>query len=120
MSDESAPAPQPAPLPAATAQPAPLPAFNTMAIVALVSLFVFSPLAIVFGFIARGQIKTSGERGQGLATASIVLGIISVVLGILLALAVIITIPMMKNSIEKAGHDGAIQQLQSQGVDSPN
>jgi hypothetical protein len=47
-----------------------------MAILALVFAFVFSPLAIVFGHMAKKQIRESGEDGDGLATAGLVLGYI--------------------------------------------
>ncbi|MDT7614772.1 MAG: hypothetical protein QOF00_2219, partial [Pseudonocardiales bacterium] len=33
-----------------------------------------APLGIVFGFIARGQIKRTGESGDGLALAGIIIG----------------------------------------------
>lgn len=59
----------------------PLPATNGMAIAALVTsltgLFVcFLPsiLGLVFGLVALGQIKTSGEQGRGMAIAGIVIG----------------------------------------------
>lgn len=60
------------------AQPYPQPsaATNTMAILALVFAFVFAPLAIVFGHMAKKQIKQTGEGGEGLATAGLVLGYI--------------------------------------------
>lgn len=63
---------------------------NTMAILALIFAFVFSPLGIVFGLIGRKQIKRTGEGGRGLATAGLVLGIVFVVVG--LATAVLVTI----------------------------
>jgi hypothetical protein len=48
--------------------------------------FVFGPLAtvpaIVFGHMARGQIKRTGEQGAGLALAGLVLGWGAVILGI--------------------------------------
>lgn len=47
---------------------------NTMAIVALVCAFVFAPLAIVFGHMAKKQIAQTGEEGSGLATAGLVIG----------------------------------------------
>lgn len=50
------------------------PPTNTMAILSLVFAFVFSPLAIVFGHMAKKQIKERGEGGDGLATAGLVLG----------------------------------------------
>jgi len=49
---------------------------NTMAILALVFAFVFAPLAIVFGHMAKKQIKETGEQGEGLATAGLVMGYI--------------------------------------------
>lgn len=52
------------------------PPTNTMAILSLVFAFVFSPLAIVFGHMAKKQIKERGEGGDGLATAGLVLGYI--------------------------------------------
>ncbi|MCP2325583.1 hypothetical protein HDA40_004090 [Hamadaea flava] len=69
-----------------SAQPyaAPPAATNTMAILSLVFAFVFAPLAIVFGHMAKKQIKQSGEGGDGLATAGLVMGYIFTGLGVLL------------------------------------
>jgi uncharacterized membrane protein len=39
-----------------------------------------SILAIIFGFIASNQIKERGEKGSGMATAGIILGVIGVIL----------------------------------------
>jgi len=47
---------------------------NTMAILALVFAFVFSPAAIVLGHIARKQIQQTGEEGDGLALAGLIIG----------------------------------------------
>jgi hypothetical protein len=44
--------------------------------------WIGSVLALVFGYIARSQIRQSGEGGSGLAVAGIVLGWVG--LGILL------------------------------------
>jgi len=57
---------------------------NTMAILALVFAFVVAPLGAVFGFVARSQIKRTGEAGSGLALAGIVIGLVSVVFYVLL------------------------------------
>ena len=46
---------------------------NTMAILALVFAFVFWPLGIVFGHLARRQIRQTGEGGAGLASAGLIL-----------------------------------------------
>jgi hypothetical protein len=54
-----------------------------MAILSLVFAFVFWPLGIVFGHMARRQIRRTGEGGAGLATAGLVLGYIFGVLTLL-------------------------------------
>jgi hypothetical protein len=67
-------------------QPAYIPmaaATNTLAILALVFAFVFSPAAIVMGHIAKKQIRQTGEQGDGLATAGLVLGYVFTGLGLL-------------------------------------
>jgi hypothetical protein len=53
---------------------APPPGTNTMAILALIFAFIVAPLGVVFGFIGRGQIKRTGENGDGLALAGIIIG----------------------------------------------
>jgi hypothetical protein len=67
------PAPAPAPV---YAYPAVGPSgqTNTMAILSLVFAFVFCPLGIVFGHMAKKQIRERGEQGEGLATAGMILG----------------------------------------------
>ena len=54
--------------------------------------FVFGPLAtipaIVFGHMARGQIKRTGEQGAGLALAGLILGWATVILAIVLIVVV--------------------------------
>ncbi|RZU72886.1 uncharacterized protein DUF4190 [Micromonospora kangleipakensis] len=56
---------------------------NVMAILSLVFAFVFSPVGIVLGHIAKKQIHRTGEQGSGLATAGLVLSYIFTILGIL-------------------------------------
>ena len=55
--------------------------------------FMFGPLAtipaIVFGHLARGQIKRTGEQGAGLALAGLILGWAAVILGIVLVLGLV-------------------------------
>lgn len=51
-----------------------VPPTNGMAIAALILVFVFFPVGIVLGHVARGQIKRSGEDGKGLATAALIIG----------------------------------------------
>ena len=57
---------------------------NGMAIGALVASLLCAPLGIILGFIAKGQIKKTGQSGNGLATAGIVIGVVSIVLSLLL------------------------------------
>jgi len=47
---------------------------NTMAILALVLAFVFAPAGLVLGIVARKQIKQTGEDGEGLALAGMIVG----------------------------------------------
>jgi hypothetical protein len=54
--------------------------------------FMFGPLttipAIVFGHMARGQIRRTGEQGAGLALAGLILGWATVILAIVLIVVV--------------------------------
>jgi len=45
-----------------------------MAILALVMAFVFAPAGLVLGIVARKQIRETGEEGDGLALAGIIVG----------------------------------------------
>lgn len=63
-----------------------------MAVLAIVFAFVFAPLAIVFGVIGRRQIRDTGEEGQSLATAGVVVGIVFTALGLILLAAYIVVI----------------------------
>ena len=71
---------------------------NTMAILALVFAFVFSPLAIVFGHMAKKQIKQTGESGEGLATAGLIMGYIFTGLYVLVCCGYIAAIGLFANS----------------------
>jgi hypothetical protein len=66
-------------------QPYPVaaPGTNVMAILSLVFAFVFAPAGIVLGHIAKRQLKTSGENGDGLATAGLVVSYIFTGLSVL-------------------------------------
>lgn len=89
-------APQPAPYPAypapagtvpgAVAPEAPL---NTLSWLSVVTAFVVSPVAIVLGGISRRQIARTGERGRGLATTGIALGIVFTIMGIVSTIMVL-------------------------------
>ena len=78
--------PAPAPAPAAAAAPAPATGekWNVLSIIAYVIVFFgFSLISIILGFIGLSQIKKTGERGRALAIWAIVLGLISIVVGII-------------------------------------
>ena len=57
---------------------------NTMAILSLVLAFVFAPAGLVLGIIARKQIRETGEEGDGLALAGIIIGSIAGALWLLI------------------------------------
>lgn len=78
--------------------PAPAPT-NTMAILALIFGFVFSPLGIVFGFVGRSQIKRTGESGDGLALAGIIIGGVFTALFIAYVVFIIVIVAAAANSI---------------------
>jgi hypothetical protein len=80
MSD-SAPPPVPDQL-----QPAPSSdKWNVLSIVAFViSLLGFNIIAVILGFIGLNQVNKSGERGKGFANAAIIIGLLSIILGIIL------------------------------------
>jgi hypothetical protein len=58
-----------------------------MAILAIIFAFVFTPLGIIFGFIARSQIKQTGEGGGGLALAGIIIGFVGMAIAIIAIIA---------------------------------
>ena len=59
------------------------PPTNTLAILALVMAFVFSPVGLVLGVVARRQIRETHEQGDGLALAGIIVGGIGTALAVL-------------------------------------
>lgn len=56
------------------------PKMNTMAVVGFIFSFLISIVGLILCIIAKNQIKTRGERGDGLATAGIIISIASMVL----------------------------------------
>jgi hypothetical protein len=79
---------------------------NTLAVVSLVAGigsffahiipgiggFTVALIAVVTGFMARKQIKETGEQGMGMATAGMIIGIIHLALLILLVIGLIFAI----------------------------
>lgn len=67
--------------PSANNAPYPVkPKMNTMAVVGFIFSFLISIVGLILCIIAKNQIKTRGERGDGLATAGIIISIASMVL----------------------------------------
>jgi hypothetical protein len=60
------------------------PGTNGYAIASIVCAFFCTPLGIIFGFIARSQIKRTGQAGDGIALAGIILSVVFLVLGIVI------------------------------------
>ena len=60
---------------------------NVLAIVGFIAAFFCGLAGIIMGIIARSQIKTRGQSGDGLAIAAIVIGSLNIVFGILYALS---------------------------------
>jgi 3-oxoacyl-[acyl-carrier protein] reductase len=93
----AAPEPPVQPTYPAYGQPAPAyaPPTNTLAIVALVLGFVFPIGGIICGHIARNQIKRTGEGGDGLALAGLILGYAFTALTLLIVIGYLIFIIAM-------------------------
>lgn len=78
----------------------PLPRTNGLAVAAMVCSFFFwlygigAILGIVFGFIARSQIKRSGgaQQGGGMALAGIIIGFVGLVIGIALIIVLVVVV----------------------------
>lgn len=52
---------------------------NTWSIVGFVTSLLIAPLGVIFSLIALGQIRQTGERGEGLAIAGLVIGILGTI-----------------------------------------
>ena len=61
-------------------------------VIPVVGGFTVAIIAIVTGFVARGQIKRTGEQGMWMANAGIVIGFIHLALGLLLVLVLLFLI----------------------------
>jgi hypothetical protein len=62
---------------------------NGMAIASLVCAFFCAPLGLIFGFVARNQIRQTGQQGDGLALAGIIVSAVSMVVGVIWLIVVI-------------------------------
>lgn len=59
------------------------------AISALILAFVFPIVGVVLGFVARSQIKRTGQAGDGLALGAIIIGLIWTFLNIIMLIVVL-------------------------------
>jgi Domain of unknown function (DUF4190) len=57
---------------------------NSMAVAALITALLVPPVGVVLGVLARNQVRQTGEDGDGLALAGIVIGICLTLLYVLL------------------------------------
>ena len=84
---------------------------NTLAVLALVFAFLIAPLGIVFGHIARGQIKRTGEEGDGLALAGLIIGYIFTALGILAVIVWIAFFGLLAAAFGNAANEASSRSL---------
>ena len=70
-----------------------------MAIIALVLAFVFAPAGLILGFIARRQVKETGEGGAGLALAAIIISIVQIVAGILALIFFVVALVVFADAV---------------------
>lgn len=80
---------------------------NGFAIASLVCAFLCQPLGIIFGFVARGQIRQTGQQGDGLALAGIITSIVLLVVAVLWWIFAIYTV----NSININNNPGGLARL---------
>ena len=69
-----------------------------MAILALVLAFVFAPAGLIMGIVARKQIRQTGEDGDGLALAGIIVGGIFTAIYVLMIVFFIVAVSAASNS----------------------
>lgn len=79
---------------------------NGLAIAALVVAFVFAPAGLVMGILAKGQIARSGEQGDGLATAAIVVSAVFIGLTVLAFVGFFVLFAAVAGSVHVGTHGG--------------
>ncbi|MDP5228721.1 MULTISPECIES: DUF4190 domain-containing protein [Arthrobacter] len=62
---------------------------NVLAILSLIGAFIINIVGVILGIIALVQIKRTGQRGKGLAIAGIVIGALSIIIGIVVMVSVL-------------------------------
>lgn len=72
---------------------------NTFAIVSLVASLVGAGIiAVIFGHLALGQIKRTGENGRGMALAGLIIGYVGLVLLVAWIVVVVVFLTMSGSS----------------------
>jgi hypothetical protein len=69
---------------------------NSYAIVALVCSLIVAPIGIVFGHLALGQIRRTGEGGRGLAIAGLVIGYLATTLAVVALVSVAVGLSVFR------------------------
>jgi peptidyl-prolyl cis-trans isomerase B (cyclophilin B) len=93
---------------------------NTMAIVALVSAFVFPPLGIVFGHVSLAQLKRSNEEGRGLAIGGLAVGYALTLLSVLaLVLTFVFALAVVRQAGDLARYDTRPREHQATAQPGP-
>lgn len=67
---------------------------NTLAIITIIAAFVMPVVGVVTGHIALNQLKTSGEQGQGLAKAGLIISYVYCAL-VVVILVISIVAPLL-------------------------
>jgi hypothetical protein len=80
---------RPAPPVSAQWSSTPPPGTNVLSILSLVGAFVCWPAGLIFGIIARHQLRTSGQSGAGMALAGLIL---STVFGFLTVFSIVLLV----------------------------
>jgi hypothetical protein len=65
---------------------------NRLAIAALIFGFFIPPLGILLGYRARSRIRKTGERGDGLALAALVIGYAETIILVIAVVVVFATL----------------------------
>ncbi|MBS9534184.1 DUF4190 domain-containing protein [Mycobacterium sp. M1] len=63
---------------------------NSMAITSLICSFLMPLLGVVFGHVARSQIRRTGEQGGGMAPAGLIIGYFWLIASVVPTIALII------------------------------
>lgn len=82
---------------------------NVLAIVGLVCAFVCWPAGIVCSAIARHQIRQTGEDGDGMALAGLIVSIVVGVINVIVIIVVLAAIAHVSQSTGTTGFNGAVR-----------